>query len=67
VPSRTTTTQPVTPAQKDALAALHAYLDAQAVKAPGAPDTPALREARQLRTVLEQAWGPDLWPPAATA
>lgn len=48
--------QSLTPEQRDTLAAVHAYLDRQAVKAPGAPDTPALREAREMRTRLEEAF-----------
>lgn len=52
----------VTTRQAEALRALHAYLDRQAVSGPGQPDTPALKEARDLRTALEQAF-PDAFPP----
>lgn len=41
---------------------LHAYLDRHAVQTPGQPDTPALREARTLRTSIEAAF-PDAFPP----
>ena len=53
--------------QIDALKALHAYLDRQAVAGPGQPDTPALREARLLRTRLEEAFRDEVWPPAEPA
>ena len=49
--------------QIDAIKAVHAYLDQQAVAGPGQPDTPALREARMLRTRLEQAFAEAFPPP----
>ena len=59
------TPQP-TAAQAEALRRLHAYLDAAAVAGPGMPDTPALREARELRTEIELGW-PAIFPPAKNA
>jgi len=60
---KSTTAATLTEAQATALRDLHRYLDLQSVSGPGQPDTPALREARTLRTAIEQAW-PDLWAPA---
>lgn len=50
--------------QTETLVLVHAYLDAQSVKPPGAPDTPALKEARTLRTRLEEAF-PQAFPRSA--
>lgn len=52
----------MTPEQIEAVTAVHAYLDRAAVSGPGQPDTSALREARELRTLLEQAFA-EAWPP----
>jgi hypothetical protein len=45
--------------QNLALRRLHAALNARATSGPGQPDTPEAAEARQLRTELEDAFGPD--------
>jgi len=55
----------LSPEQRNTLQALHTHLDLQAVSGPGAPDTPFHREARELRTMLENAF-PDAFAPAAT-
>ena len=52
----TTKAPALTDAQKAAVAAAHAYLDRRAAKAPGAPDTAELAEARALRTRLEESF-----------
>jgi hypothetical protein len=48
-----------TKAQVDVLVRVHAWLNALTVSGPGVPDTPAAREARRLRTDLEEAFGRD--------
>lgn len=53
----------LTAEQAQALRDLHAHLDRDAVSGPGQPDTPALREARDLRTRIETAF-PEAFPPA---
>ena len=52
--------------QREAVKKAHRKLDALAVLPPGVPDTAEAREARQLRTELEEAFADALEEPKET-